>query len=58
MAVLISNGNKGIKYMETGSPETSYVDVTKHIDGTVTTNMDGLGEFRCLEGPVSVWVPK
>jgi alpha-amylase len=27
MAVLISNGGDGIKYMETGSPETTYVDI-------------------------------
>jgi alpha-amylase len=57
MAVLISNGDEGIKYMETGSPETTYVDITKHIDGTVTTNKDGWGEFRCKGGSVSVWVP-
>jgi alpha-amylase len=58
MAVLISNGDEGVKNMETGSPETTYVDITKHIDDTVTTNKDGWGEFRCLAGSVSVWVPK
>ena len=58
MAVLISNGDKGIKPMETGSPETTYVDITKHIDVTEITNLDGWGEFRCNGGSVSVWVPE
>ncbi|MCA1801663.1 MAG: alpha-amylase [Rhodothermaceae bacterium] len=58
MAVVISNGEEGRKNMETGSPETTYVDITGHIDDTVTTNKDGWGEFRCQAGSVSVWVPK
>jgi alpha-amylase len=58
MAVIISNGDEGIKHMETGSPDTTYVDITKHIEDTVTTNKDGWGEFRCLAGSVSVWVPE
>ncbi len=58
MAVLISNADEGIKYMETGSPATTYVDITNHIEGTITTNKDGWGEFRCPGGSVSVWVPQ
>ena len=58
MAVLLSNGEEGRKKMETGSPDTVYVDVTKHIEGTITTNEDGWGEFRCLPGSVSVWIPE
>jgi alpha-amylase len=58
MAVIISNGEEGRKNMETGSPETTYVDVTNHTEGTVTTNRDGWAEFRCLAGSVSVWVPE
>lgn len=58
MAVLISNGEEGTKFMETGSPETTYVDITKNIDDTVTTNQDGWGEFRCKGGSVSVWIPQ
>jgi alpha-amylase len=58
MAVVISNGEEGIKHMETGSPETTYIDITKHIEGTVTTNKEGWGEFRCKGGSVSVWVPE
>jgi alpha-amylase len=58
MAVLMSNGEDGFKFMETGSPDTTYTDITEHINETVTTNNDGWGEFRCLAGSVSVWIPK
>jgi alpha-amylase len=58
MAVLISNGDDGVKFMETGSPNTNYIDITKHIDGTISTNNDGWGEFRCKGASVSVWVPE
>jgi alpha-amylase len=46
------------KHMQTGSLDTAYTDITKHIDETVTTNKDGWGEFHCKPGSVSVWVPK
>ena len=58
MAVLLSNGEEGRKKMDTGSPDTTYVDITNHTDGTVTTNGDGWGEFRCKSASVSVWVPE
>ena len=58
IAVLISNGDDSLKHMETGSPETTYIDITKHVDGTVTTNKDGWGEFSCKGGSVSVWIPE
>jgi alpha-amylase len=58
MAVLLSNGDDGVKYMETGTPETTYVDITNHITVPVTTNQDGWGEFRCKANSVSVWIPK
>lgn len=58
MADLISNGAECSKQMNTGSPETTYVDITNHIDDTVTTKEDGWGEFRCIGASVSVWVPK
>ncbi|MBR9980896.1 MAG: alpha-amylase [Desulfatitalea sp.] len=57
MAVILSNGEAGIKAMQTASPDTSYTDRTEHVGDPVTTNSDGWGEFRCLAGSVSVWVP-
>ena len=58
MAVLLSNGDDGMKSMETGLPNTTYVDITENIEGTITTNQDGWGDFCCLAGSVSVWVPE
>ncbi len=58
MAVILSNGDDGVKHMETGSPNITYFDMTEHINETVDTNNDGWGEFRCKAGSVSVWVPK
>ncbi len=58
MAVLLSNGEEGKKHMETGSPNTTYFDITEHRNETIETNNDGWGEFRCKAGSVSVWVPK
>ena len=58
VAVLLSNGDDGIKNMQTPSPNTRYIDITEHITEPVETNDEGWGEFRCPAGSVSVWVPK
>ena len=57
LAVVLSNGEAGTKRMETGSPGTTWHDITDHIDEPVTTGGDGWGEFRCNARLVSVWVP-
>ncbi|HZK09357.1 MAG TPA: alpha-amylase [Bacteroidales bacterium] len=57
-AVLMSNGDNGTKRMQTTAINTAYIDLTKHIDDTITTDEDGWAEFKCLAGKVSVWVPK
>lgn len=57
MAVLMSNGADGWKWMETGRPNTVYADSTGHVAALVKTNADGWGEFRCPGGKVSVWIP-
>lgn len=56
VAVLMSNGDDGWKWMETGQPNRSYTDITGHITTPVVTNCDGWGEFRCPTGKVSVWL--
>ncbi|MCM1981581.1 alpha-amylase [Lyngbya confervoides] len=58
MAVLLSNGDAGQKWMEVGVPNQSYYDVTEHIDQIVTTNDEGWAQFHCPPGSVSVWLPK
>lgn len=58
LAVVISNGGDGRKWMEVGQPNQTYVDLTEHIAESITTNDDGWAEFRCNAGSVSVWVPQ
>ena len=57
MAVVLSNGDQGSKWMEIGQPNTTYIDITEHISESVTTNEEGWAEFSCPAGSVSVWVP-
>jgi alpha-amylase len=58
MAVVLSNGDDGCKYMEVGQPNTTYVDLTDHVSEPITTNEEGWAEFCCKAGSVSVWVPQ
>jgi alpha-amylase len=56
MAVLMSDGPGGRKWMEVGKPNTTFYDLTEHIKEPVQTNERGWGEFQCDGGSVSVWV--
>jgi alpha-amylase len=56
MAVILSNGNDGWKWMEVGKPNTKFVDITNHVDRPITTNSYGWANFCCKGGSVSVWV--
>ncbi|MBD2598142.1 alpha-amylase [Nostoc spongiaeforme FACHB-130] len=56
MAVIMSDGSEGSKWMEVGKPNTKFIDLTEHIKEAVYTNEWGWGEFRCLGGSVSVWI--
>jgi len=58
MAVILSNGPGGSKWMEVGKPNTAFYDLTEHMKDLVYTNQDGWGEFCCKGGSVSVWVEK
>ena len=58
MAVVLTNGDDGRKWMQVGQPNCVYYDITEHIQETVTTNDEGWAEFSCEAGSVSVWVPK
>ncbi|MCS6812840.1 MAG: alpha-amylase [Cyanobacteria bacterium] len=57
MAVVLTNGDNGRKWMEVGQPNRTYVDITEHISEPVTTNDQGWAEFHCPAGSVSVWIP-
>lgn len=56
MAVLMSDGPEGTKWMEVARKDTSFTDITGHVPSPVITNDAGWGEFRCQGGSVSVWV--
>ena len=56
MAVIMSDGAGGSKWMEVGKPNSKFYDLTEHIKEPVYTNDLGWGEFFCLGGSVSVWV--
>ncbi|ASC73527.1 Alpha-amylase [Halomicronema hongdechloris C2206] len=56
LAVLMSDGPEGHKWMEVGQPNAKFVDLSEHVSEPVYTNEHGWGEFRCQGGSVSVWV--
>ena len=56
MAVLMSDGPEGTKWMEVGRPHARFTDVTEHLKEPVVANEHGWGEFRCRGGSVSVWL--
>lgn len=56
MAVLMSDGHEGSKWMEAGRANARFTDLTGHVKEPVVTNDAGWGEFRCNGGSVSVWV--
>jgi alpha-amylase len=56
MAVLISNGADGDKWMNLFRPHAAFRDLTEHVTERVTTNEHGWGNFKCRGGKVSVWI--
>lgn len=58
MAVIMSTGGAGFKWMEIAQKNKTYVDATGHIKEAVTSNDHGWAEFKCKPGSVSVWVPQ
>jgi alpha-amylase len=56
MAVVLTNGSAGTKWMNTFRPGAAFADATGHVPGTVTANASGWAEFRCDGGSVSVWL--
>jgi alpha-amylase len=56
MAVVLSNGDVGRKWLPTGRSNTRYVDAVGGFGETVTSNPDGWAEFYCPAGGTSAWV--
>lgn len=59
-AVVVSNGDEGIKRMELGVryANSSFKDILENRPGTIRTDETGAGDFSCNAGSVSVWVPE
>jgi alpha-amylase len=58
MAVILSDGPAGNKWMKVGKPNTQFYDITEHFKEPIWTNEHGWAEFCCPGGKVSVWVEK
>jgi alpha-amylase len=56
MAVAMTNGTEGSKWMNTFRPGAVFRDVTGHHADTITANASGWANFRCNSRSVSVWV--
>ncbi len=56
MAVVLSNGDAGSKWMNTFRPGATFRDATGHDPDDVVANGEGWAEFRCPAGNVSVWL--
>ncbi|MBD2295489.1 alpha-amylase [Anabaena sphaerica FACHB-251] len=56
MAVLMSDGSGGSKWMEVGKPNAKFYDLTEHIKEPVYSNEWGWAEFHCPGGSLSVWI--
>lgn len=58
MAIIISNGGDGYKWMHTAKANTEYIDLLEHRSETIKTDEYGNGRFLCNGGSVSVWIEK
>ena len=56
MAVIMTNGADGNKWMNMFRPNKAFYDITEHIPEKIYTNDDGWANFRCKGGSVSVWL--
>jgi alpha-amylase len=56
MAVVITNGGYGKKWLPTRRANTRYLDFTESLRHTITTDADGWAEFECPERNSSVWI--
>ncbi|MBM5785012.1 MAG: alpha-amylase [Cyanobacteria bacterium K_DeepCast_35m_m1_288] len=56
LAVVLSDGPSGSKWMRINQVGATYVDITNHCADPVVSNEHGWGCFPCRGGSVSVWV--
>lgn len=58
MVVVMSNGGEGTKRVNTFAKHATFVDRTGHVADEITTGDDGLANFRCPAGKLSIWIQK
>jgi alpha-amylase len=56
LAVILSNGDDGVKRMQTSLKNHTFTDITEHIDEKITTDEEGWAEFKCNAKSISVWI--
>jgi alpha-amylase len=56
MAVVMTSGTSGSKWMNTHRPGATFRDVTGQVLGTITADGNGWANFRCNDRSVSVWL--
>ncbi len=56
MAVVLTRGGAGYKWLKTGKPNTKYRDFMDKVNEDIWTNNDGWGCFKCVDESTSVWV--
>jgi alpha-amylase len=56
IAVLMSNGENGWKYMYVGKMNTPFYDYLNHVSGPIYSDRFGYAKFETRGGKVSVWV--
>ena len=56
MAVVMTNGDYGRKWLSTQRPHIRYRDFTNALQHTISTNEHGWAEFECPSKNTSVWV--
>jgi alpha-amylase len=56
MAVVMTNGVDGTKWLPTQRPNTGYRDLTEALEHEIVTNEYGWAEFQCPTRGTSVWV--
>ena len=56
MAVVMTNGEYGAKWLPTQRPNVEYRDLLSVLPDRIRSNHDGWAQFECPSGGVSVWV--
>ena len=56
IAVIMTDGPAGYKWMNVERRNAKFIDLTEHVKEPIYSNEWGWAEFRCNGGSVSVWV--